>query len=99
MKIRTSFVSNSSSASFILDKRYISYEDIKKIQDYCYTLNEKRNWIGSKCSDTWTITEDENFLKGFTSMDNGYLFSWIRENIDLPLKAIVDSENLKFERK
>ena len=99
MKLRVGFVSNSSSASFILDKRYITKEDIKKIQDYCNTLDEGGNWIGSICSDRWDTIEDENFLKGFTSMDNGELFSWIKENLDLPIKAIVDSENLQFERK
>ena len=100
MKIRSGFVSNSSSASFILDKRYISYEDIEKIIDYCNTLDEEGNWIKSECLDTWTTVEDENFLKGFTSMDNGELFSWIKENLDIPLKAFVDfGEEFCFRRK
>ena len=83
MKIRIGFVSNSSSASFILDKRYISEEDSNKLKIY---LSDK-SILYSK--DEWNITEDEDFIRGFTIMDNGYLENWIKENLDLPYKAIV----------
>lgn len=81
MKIRSNFVSNSSSASFILDKRYITSDDINKIKIYC---KESLDF------DYWELDETEDFLKGFTIMDNGYLFSWIKEKLNIPLKAIVN---------
>lgn len=88
MKIRLNFVSNSSSASFILDKRYLVKEDIKAIKQIAKkVLSEDFTHY-----DIWKITENEEFLKGFTIMDNGYLFDWIKHNLNIPLKAIVSYE-------
>lgn len=90
MKIRLNFVSNSSSTSFILDKRYLTIEDINRIIEYCKKdihCNE-----GVTYSEFWSVTEDKDYLKGFTTMDNGLLFSWIKENLNIPLKALVNYE-------
>ncbi len=83
MKVRSGFVSNSSSASFIIDKRYITTDQIEKIKEF---NNSK------KCWDYWSISEDDEFLRGYTTMDNDYLYEWIKENINLPMKAIVSWE-------
>uniref|UniRef100_A0A6M3JZS6 Uncharacterized protein n=1 Tax=viral metagenome TaxID=1070528 RepID=A0A6M3JZS6_9ZZZZ len=80
MKFRIGFVSNSSSASFILDKKYLTEEDINKIKNFC----EK------ECDDGWIVSEDVNFLNCTTTMDNGHLFFWIKDNLNIPLKALVD---------
>lgn len=109
MKIRNSFVSNSSSSSFIINKkditeqqadyirrhqevsnmeefptivnqtRRVCYEDdniiiIKKQQEeptYDYDYYD-RNDYENKCGehDAWSISEDENTIEGYTSMDN-----------------------------
>ena len=63
-----------------MDKRYITPEQIEKIKKY--NDNEER-------CDCWSFTEDEDFLKGYTTMDNGDLSAWLRENVDIPYKAIV----------
>ena len=89
MKIRKSFVSNSSSASFILDKRFITPDQIRQIVEY----NDK-DYNEGGCSDHWSIDEDKNFVRAFTFMDNGYLLEWIKKNLDIPLKAIIEWEDL-----
>ncbi len=86
MKIRIGFISNSSSASFILDKRYITSDDIQKIRNFCSDVGENEG----QCWDSWSVTETGDFLNCYTTMDNGYLFKWIKENLNIPLKAIVD---------
>lgn len=85
MKYRIGFVSNSSSSSFVLDKNYLTKEDIQKIKEYCSNIGEEEG----QCSDCWSINETEDFLRGLTTMDNGDLFRWIKENLNIPLKAIV----------
>ena len=85
MKTRLGFVSNSSSASFVIDKRYTTAEMIQRLKDYCNNIGEGEN----QCWDYWVINENEDFVSGFTTMDNGGLYDWICANLDIPLKAVV----------
>lgn len=68
MKYRNGFVSNSSSASFIIGLSNITGRQFQQIVHYSLDGNECEGW-------TITITDDE--IKGYTSMDNfnfdGYL--------------------------
>lgn len=67
MKIRTGFVSNSSSSSFVIKKQDLTDLQILKIYDY---LNEAKI-LGLHISDEyWEISEDEYNIKGWTFMDN-----------------------------
>jgi hypothetical protein len=70
MKLRTSFVSNSSSASFIIPKRYVSPEQIELIKAYI---------DGDRNDDGWNITENDQYLRGFTIMDNNAISDFFRE--------------------
>ena len=84
MKHRAGFVSNSSSSSFIIDKRYITPEQIERLEEY----------IREDCEGGWNIAgSDEDFIRGYTIMDNGDLRGWIKESMgDVQLRAIVSWE-------
>ena len=66
MKIRTGFVSNSSSSSFIVDKNYLSAEQIALIKNH----SEEGAKYGIEWPDAWFIEETEKHIRGYTSMDN-----------------------------
>ena len=81
MKIRIGFVSNSSSASFVLFKHYISAHQMDKIHEYLSKQKEM------DC-EYWTITEEnEDMIGGSTIMDNDE-FSKFLDNIGVATEAI-----------
>ena len=63
-KIRRGFVSNSSSSSFIISKDLLTEEQLVEL----LSLN---NHLIGQWSDQWDIYEDDNTVRGFTSMNNG----------------------------
>jgi len=67
MKKRMGFVSNSSSSSFIIDKKYLTGTQLHKIK------NHDAHWEKygyAKDKDIWNIEETEHFIMGKTTMDN-----------------------------
>ena len=77
MKVREGFVSNSSSASFVILKKHISAEQLAQLLQFH--------------GDGWDICENEDTVHGFTDMDNGELrnFMWERGI----LHSVVDWED------
>ena len=85
MKVRIGFVSNSSSASFVVKKAVLSELQVRAIKEHMTVaqslpfqllleaFDEEPDGFGySACnpSDAWGITEDETSIRGETSMDN-----------------------------
>ena len=67
MKIRQGFVSNSSSASFVVSLRKLSLEQLCKIMNHTKWGKEfEMNYY----EDSWSITVEDGVLHGSTSMDN-----------------------------
>jgi len=64
MKIRSGFVSNSSSASFVINKA-----DITKAQLYAIRGHQLCGLEYAE-SDAWNLKEDENTISGETIIDN-----------------------------
>ena len=83
MKARTGFVSNSSSASFILKKYHMTEEQIAVIKEYL----EGKNMEEDHCA--WT--EDEELIEGYTSMNND-AFEEFLETTDIQGRAIKITE-------
>jgi hypothetical protein len=70
MKVRKGFVSNSSSSSFIIDKKHLTNAEIKIIKNH---ITEAQKYEELKYSDeynAWSISETEYELLGRTSQDN-----------------------------
>jgi hypothetical protein len=68
MKTRSGFVANSSSSSFVVNKRYLTTKEIKILLQY---KNPENGY--------WVITDSGNSIIGRTSMDNGYLRKYLKE--------------------
>jgi hypothetical protein len=92
VKIRTGFVSNSSSASFVVALDKISAMDALKLMAYSNDVRETLGRGGDTYSDWWTINSNFNqgIIRGWTSMDNGDLNEYLE-------KVGVDTSLFVFE--
>lgn len=77
MKTRVGFVSNSSSASFVINKNYLTGVQISKILEYLTEKNE----------DNWSWNNHIDTITGYTSMDNDH-FSDYLEGLEVDKKSI-----------
>jgi hypothetical protein len=84
MKIRSGFVSNSSSSSFVLNKNRLTPEQIVKIKDH------KNCGLPYADTDPWEIEEKEERIYLDTIMDNFDMEEFLR-NIGVDFGAIEDS--------
>lgn len=67
MKIRTDFVTNSSSSSFLICKKYLDEDQLNAIRHHS-ELGKKLDipWA----EESWHIEENDLFITGSTDMDN-----------------------------
>lgn len=87
MKLRTGFVTNSSSSSFTIAKSDLTDEQIEKIKNYF----EAAKKVGmNDFDDLWDIDETNFNINGFTCMNNGDMLKFLR-------LIGVDRNNIEWE--
>ena len=105
MKIRTGFVSNSSSSSFVLDRNkmtalqieqiYHVEETLQKIKEQdSINLDKKFGCCESEDIKDWTIEEDGNRIVGHTCMDNFDMVEFV--NYIGANKAFIERDHSNF---
>jgi len=87
MKIRTGFVSNSSSASFVIKKDCLTDKQIKQIKSG-QLVCLKFGFSKLDAQDYWKIEETDTAIFGSTIMDNFDMFHYLTVSLKINEKDI-----------
>ena len=88
MKTRNGFVTNSSSSSFIVNKKHLTKLQVKAIKSHIH-YSKRLGWYPDE-KDSWEITDHGCVLEGRTWMDNFDMREFMEE-------FDVDMDKVKFD--
>ena len=83
MKTKIDFITNSSSSSFIIKKRDVSYNQVEKIINHFEIAKNENLGLDIADDDQWSIDVSGPYIKGQTSMDNFDMGWFLREYVGI----------------
>ncbi len=95
MKLKPDFITNSSSANFVINKKHLSLSEIVLIKNHyeIAALIDEQNGVVDLMEyagkyDEWVISETENEIQGCTGMTNFSMIRYLTEVLNIPRDVI-----------
>lgn len=92
MKIRLDYVTNSSSSSFIVAKKYLTENQINGIHRHMFLGQKLGVGYSYDIQDTWDIEENDDFITGHTFLDNFDMYELLK-TISVPMDKVIWGEH------